>query len=133
MTYGLSVTVPRVDNSAAIDVLVQRIDRMDRIAERAREFAALPFARQDAVVQMRIQNLLIDCSETIWYANEEKSELVSEHGSDMPTEAIWNALTDQERQDMTERYIEVDCRNGAWEFNRWGPFIERDSAVFNRH
>lgn len=131
--FGYSVAIPTVDNDAAIGALAQRIDRLDRIAERALDFAALPFARDDMIIQRRVEDLLLDCGETIWEAGERLHHLAIEHGTPAPTQETWDALTDEERADMIDTYLEVECRTGAWEFNPWGDLIERNCAAFARH
>lgn len=129
ITFGLSVVVPVVDNSAAIAGLEMRIARDRRIAERACEFASTPFARADRTIQDRVTDLLLDNEEGRYTLTDMIEHLADENGEEAPTQATWDALTDGERSDMLNDYLESDCRTGMWEFNPWGPVIERNNPL----
>lgn len=129
ITFGLSVAVPVVDNSAAIARLEMRIARDRRIAERACEFASTPFARSDWTIQDRVMDLLLDNEEGRYTLTDIIEDLAEEDGEPAPTQATWDALADEERQALLDDYLESDCRTGMWEFNPWGPVIERNNPL----
>jgi len=129
ITFGLSVAVPAIDNSTAIARLEMRIARDRRIAERACEFAGTPFARADRTIQDRVMELLLDNEEGRYTLTDMIEHLAEESGAPAPTQETWDALAEDERQALLDDYLESDCRTGMWEFNPWGPVIERNNPL----
>lgn len=129
ITFGLSVAVPVVDNSAAMARLGLRIARDRRIAERACDFANTPFARADRTIQDRVMDLLLDNEEGRYTLTDMIEHLAEENGEAAPTQATWEALDEKERQALLDDYVESDCRTGMWEFNPWGSIIERNNPL----
>lgn len=126
---GLSVPVPVVDNRRALHRLEHEIARERRIARRASDFASSPIARSDRTIQDRVLDLLLVSEEHRYTLSDIMDELHDEQGGPAPTQETWEALTDDERQMLLEDYLEHDCRTGQWEFNPWGPVIERNNPL----
>lgn len=120
ITFGLSVPVPTIDNSAAIAANMRLVAFEERRAQRALDFADLPFAREDAIIQDIVNDHVLDCGERAWVLSEEGYALFLEDGSPAPTLETWDALQEWERQAIVDDYVESDCRSGMWEFNPWG-------------
>lgn len=126
---GLSVPVPVVDHSAAMLRLEHEIARERRNAQRACDFASSPAARGDRIVQDRVLDLLLVNEEHRYALTDYIEHLHDEQGEPAPTQETWDALTGDERRELLDDYLERDCRTGQWEFNPWGPIIERNNPL----
>jgi hypothetical protein len=132
ITFGLSVPVPTIDNSAAIAATMRRVAFEERCATRALDFLSLPFVREDEVLRDIVNDHLLDCGERAWVASQDGYALFVEDGSPAPTQETWDALQPWEREAIVDDYVERDCRTGLWETNPWGDLVERNSSVFAR-
>ncbi|MFZ3481968.1 hypothetical protein [Sphingomonas sp. 3-13AW] len=129
ITASLSVTVPVIDNTAAMVRLQARIARDELLAGRRAEFASTPLACQDAVLIDLMRDRMLVGEHQLDLLVDQLDHLFYEHGAVQPTQESWDALSPSERDMMLADYLDTDCRTGMWEFNPWGPLIERNNPL----